>query len=369
RHVPFLYKAGLHLPDWDFPLGISFFTLQQIMYLVDCYQELIPANGFLVHAAFVSFFPTVSSGPLTRARLMVAQLVDGASTNACKITQAISLLAVGLCKKVVLADSFRLIADAGFANPRLLSTVEAWTASFAYTFQIYFDFSGYSDMAIGAALLLGYTVPINFNTPYRSLSITEFWQRWHITLSQFITNYLYTPILRSFGRATLTKSAVATIGAMTIAGLWHGASLTFVVFGFLHGAALAINQIWRRKIKFTLPAMVSWAVTLLFVNLAFIFFRAPSLASGLEFCRALIASHRFASIKVFYELIDLGVAQVIFIPVVIGLVVAFAGENSNIFVEKPRPTLGTALAISFLILVSLMFMNSNLAKEFVYVGF
>jgi len=141
--------------------------------------------------------------------------------------------------------------------------------------------------------------------------------------------------------------------------------LTFVVFGLLHGVALAINQIWRRKIKFTLPTMLSWALTLLFVNLAFIFFRAPSLTSGLQVCRALIASRGLTGLKVLSESVHVG----IWIPVVTGLIIALAGENSNVVTHKLRPTLGTAFAISLLLLVSLMFMNSNLAKEFVYFGF
>jgi alginate O-acetyltransferase complex protein AlgI len=369
RHVPFLVAGRFYLPDWEFPLGISFFTLQQVMYLVDCYEKLVPANDLISHAAWVSFFPTVTSGPLTRARQLVPQLKKTVTAPAPAITQAITLIAVGLFKKVVFADSFSRIADAGFAHPASLSALEAWVSSFAYTFQIYFDFSGYSDMAIGAALLLGLSVPINFNTPYRSLSIIEFWQRWHITLSQFITTYLYTPIIRSFRKATLTAAAISTLLAMSIAGLWHGPAFTFLLFGFLHGAGLAINQVWRKRIKLAIPTPLSWAITLFFVNLTFVFFRSSSVAAALHVCRAMISRHGIFTTAVLRESIRFSEAQVIVLPVVIGVFAALVGRNSNSVLQQPEPSLRLGFAVSALLLISFLFMNSTIAKEFVYFAF
>jgi alginate O-acetyltransferase complex protein AlgI len=368
RHLP---SSGWHLslPDWGFPLGISFFTLQQIMYLVDTYEKLVAPNDLVSHAAWVSFFPTVTSGPLTRARQMVPQLKQATTAGAPEMARALTLIAIGLFKKVVFADSFARIADAGFSRPGAISALEAWGSSFAYTFQVYFDFGGYSDIAIGLALLLGLALPVNFNTPYRSLSVIEFWQRWHITLSRFITTYLYTPIIRSFRKATLTAAAVSTLLAMTIAGIWHGPSLTFLVFGFLHGAALAVNQVWRKRIKVAIPKVLAWAMTILFVNLAFIFFRSSSLSAALAICRALVSPHAALSTAVLRESIRLAEVPVILLPILAGVPMALLGRNSNEFTREPNPSLRISFAVVAMLLVSFLFMNSTIAREFVYFGF
>ena len=364
-----LWKPIFIIPQWALPLGISFFTLQQVMYLVDCYEGLVPANDLWTHAAFVSFFPTVISGPITRARLLPPQIRQAVTTDAGKIAQALTLLALGLFKKVVIADSFSRIADAGFAHPAGVSTLEAWVSSFAFTFQIYFDFSGYTDLATGAALLLGFTLPINFDTPYRSHSVTEFWQRWHITLSQFITTYLYTPILRTFKKVSLAKASFATLLAMTITGLWHGPSWTFVIFGALHGIALVVNQIWRKKIKKAVPGPFAWAATLVFVNTAFIFFRSTDVHSAVQMIGALAPHHGFRSLAILRGSIRTAELGVIALPMLIGVPAALLGTNSVALSRQIKPRLATAWAVASLMLVSLLYMNSNLAKEFVYFKF
>jgi len=364
------WKPIFALPDWAFPLGISFFTLQQVMYLVDCYEGLVEANGLLTHAAFVSFFPSVISGPITRARQMVPQINQIVTTDAGKISQALILLAIGLFKKVVLADSFSRVADAGFTSAAALSTLEAWLSSFAYTFQIYFDFSGYTDIALGAALLLGFVLPINFSTPYRSLSITEFWQRWHITLSQFITTYLYTPIVRSFKRITLAKASLSTLIAMTIVGLWHGPAWTFVLFGAFHGAALVVNQVWRKKIKKLVPRPLAWAATFLFVNTAFIFFRASNVHSALQICRALLPQHDMVGLSNFKQSIwGREELMLVALPLLVGVPCALWGADSVSLSRTVKPRFVTAWGVASLLLVTLLYMNSNLAKEFVYFKF
>jgi len=281
KYVRFLFGDWIALPNWDFPLGISFFTLTQIMYLVDCYQELSAPISFLDHASVVAFFPYVSSGPLVRARAIADQFRAPRPELAAR---GLYLFALGLVKKVALADSFATLANAGFGAVGQLSCFEAWLFSLAYTFQIYFDFSGYSDMAVGLAWMLGVDIPQNFNKPYVSRSISEFWQRWHISLSSFITNYLYTPILRSFRKATLRTSAFATILAMAIAGLWHGPGWTFIVFGLMHGIALAVNQAWKKS-KRRLPPGMGWLFTFMLVNAAFVVFRSPTMSGALTMRR------------------------------------------------------------------------------------
>lgn len=369
HNVSFLWKPGFTLPEWAFPLGISFYTLQQVMYLVDCYEGLVDPNDLLTHAVFVSFFPYVISGPIVRARQMVPQIRQAIATDAQKISQALVLLGIGLFKKVVIADSFSRLADPGFASPASVSTIEAWISSFSYTLQIYFDFSGYTDVAIAVALLLGFSLPINFRSPYRSLSVTEFWQRWHITLSHFITTYLYTPMVRAYKKVTLAKASLATLLAMTIVGLWHGPSWTFVVFGALHGAALVVNQLWRKKIKRKVPTAVSWVGTLLFVNFAFIFFRAPDLSSALQLCRRLLPRTDLLGTATLKGSLAFGDMLVLLIPVLAGIMSAFIGKTSTELSRQIKPSPVAAVAVSLLILAALLFMNSTVAKDFIYFRF
>jgi len=357
------------LPDWDFPLGISFFVLTQVMYLVDTYQGLNAPNSLFDHATLVSLFPYVSSGPLVRSRTIVAQFrafqfTESRLDLACR---GLYLFAIGLFKKVALADSFATLADAGYGTAQNLSTVEAWIATFAYLFQIYFDFSGYSDMAVGAAWMIGIDIPQNFNAPYRSKSISEFWQRWHISLSNFITNYLFTPILRSMGKATLRTSIIATLLAMGIAGLWHGPAWNFVVFGLLHGVGLAANQAWKKK-KRKMPDWLGWLVTLIFVNITFVFFRSPSIPAALNLLASLLPHTNpfgFRNLALLLPLTPLTLLR----PVVAGVVLAFAFQTAGEMAGNFRKSVLTAVAAAALLLVSMLFINSTVAKQFVYFAF
>jgi len=369
HHLAFLTGPKFTLPDWEFPLGISFFTLTQIMYLVDTYQGLNPANSLFDHATLVSLFPYVESGPLVRARAIVPQFsqykmpigrLDLAS-------RGLWLLTLGLAKKVILADSFARIADAGFGSYRAFSTLEAWIFAFSYGFQLYYDFSGYSDMAVGCAWMLGIDIPQNFNAPYISKSISEFWQRWHISLSNFITNYLYTPILRSMGRANITTSVIAILIAMTIAGLWHGPAWTFVIFGALHGVALAANQIWKRRKK-KMPPWLGWLVTYTFVNVTFVFFRSPNIPLAMHLLKAMLPHANPFSHEALTTVLPF-TPYLILRPVTIGVVLAFFFKSSQQLAEKFRPTHLTAFATAALMVVCVFYMNSSAAKEFVYFAF
>ena len=366
--------TGLHgptfaLPEWQAPLGLSFFTLTQVMYLVDTYQGLNGPNSLFDHATLVALFPYISSGPLVRSRDLVAQFRTP-KPNPDRLNQVcrgLYLCSLGFAKKVVLADSFARIADAGYGSIGTLSTLEAWCFSFAYAFQIYFDFSGYSDIAVGSAWLLGIDIPQNFNSPYRSKSISEFWQRWHISLSNFITNYLYSPLVRSMGTATLRTSAVATLLAMGIAGLWHGPAWTYVVFGLLHGAGLSANQIWKKK-KRKMPDWLGWIVTLVFVNVTFVFFRSPSVSAALHMLAAMLPHPHPLSVVTLRGVLPL-TPTLIFRPAVIGIVAALWFKSSAELSKNFRPSALSACVTAALLLLSLFFMNSTVAKQFVYFAF
>ena len=213
------------------PLAISFFTFQQISYLVDSYRKETHEYDFLNYALFVTFFPQLIAGPIVHHKEMMPQFanVRNKVKNYRNIAIGLFIFSIGLFKKVVIADTFALWATAGFDNAEVLTLLEAWATSLSYTFQLYFDFSGYTDMAIGIALLFNIKLPINFNSPYKALDIQDFWRRWHMTLSRFLKDYIYIPLGGS--RKGNYRTYTNLMGTFIIGGLWHGAGWTFVFWG------------------------------------------------------------------------------------------------------------------------------------------
>jgi len=273
--------AALPLQHIVLPLGISFFTITQIAYLVDSFEGLVEERNLLDYAQFVTFFPHLLAGPILHHKEMMPQFsrLRNKLINYRNIYNGLCLFSVGLFKKVVIADQFSQWATAGFDVSTSLRFVDGWLTSLSYTFQLYFDFSGYSDMAIGVGLMFNILLPINFQSPYKAVNIIDFWKRWHITLSNFITTYLYAPIVRSFGVITFWNSMAAIFLAMLISGFWHGAGWGFIIWGALHGSALVINHLWKKR-KYRMPKLLGWLITFNFVNFAFVFFRAKSLTDA-----------------------------------------------------------------------------------------
>ena len=379
--VPFLLPRGFVVPRMPFPLGVSFFTVTQIMYLVDCYEGTLPAGTFFDHITFVSFFPYIISGPLGRAKRMRHQFGRFGGENGTRtamISRGLFHFAMGAFKKSVIADSFARVSTYGYNTASNMSAVEAWTFSVAYALQLYFDFSGYSDMAIGSAMMLGIDIPRNFDAPYSAKSIIDFWQRWHISLTQFITTYLYTPILRSFKKRPalaanmLFASALATFFAMGIAGLWHGAAWTYVIYGFLHGSYLAINQYWRKKQMPRIPAFPSWLITYAAVLIALVYFGASDVPQANARVISLFNLHHLTGT---YNLGAMrneggGVSLKIFgIPMLIGLAVAFVGPSAEQLARDFRPTILTSISTAILLAAAMVFMNSSIPAPFVYFRF
>jgi len=270
-----LVNTDIGLLHLALPLAISFFTLQQIAFLVDSYEGLAKEKKFINYIMFVTFFPQLIAGPIVHHKEMMPQFVSirNKAKNYKNIALGLFILSIGLFKKVVIADTFAIWATAGFDTATTLNLFEAWFTSLSYTFQLYFDFSGYTDIAMGAALLFNIKLPINFNSPYKATGIIDFWQRWHITLSRFVTTYIYTPLVKSFDNLNFHKAMVATFVTFLIAGLWHGASWMFVIFGGLHGLALVVNNYWK-KTKIKINKILAWFITFNFVNITMVFFRA-----------------------------------------------------------------------------------------------
>ena len=267
------------------PLGISYFTFVQISFAVDTFRGKKVA-GFLDYALASVFWPKLVAGPIVRPAEFADQWRRPCNRRmqSHRIVLAIFIFILGLGKKVVLADSLGGLADAGWsAQP--LTTGAAWLSTVAYSLQLYFDFSGYSDMAWGSALLFNIRLPWNFNSPYKATSIQDFWRRWHISLSLWLRDYLYF----TFGgsRQGLPKTIRNVFFTFLIGGIWHGAGWTFVIWGAIHGIMLSVNNLWRRLQRRRLPALPGWALTALGVHLAWVFFRAPDAMSAFSMLQAM----------------------------------------------------------------------------------
>nr|WP_272914306.1 MBOAT family O-acyltransferase [Ureibacillus xyleni] len=285
-NVNFLFSTTFELFHLLLPLGISFFTFQQIAYLVDSYRKESKDYSILDYSLFISFFPQLIAGPIVYHKDMLPQFVNSENRriNIQNIATGIFIFVLGLFKKVGIADTFAKWANSGFANSDNLTFVEGWITSLSYTMQLYFDFSGYSDMAIGLGLMFNIRLPLNFNSPYKSLSIQEFWRRWHMTLNQFLTKYLYFPLGGSKKGTTRTYINILIIFA--VSGIWHGAGWTFVIWGMMHGIASCINRLWS-KFGFRLPTFFAWFVTFNFVNIAWVFFRATSVQQAIDVLKSM----------------------------------------------------------------------------------
>ncbi|WP_435628150.1 MBOAT family O-acyltransferase [Candidatus Ferrigenium straubiae] len=283
------------------PLGISFFTFTQIAFLVDTYQGKVKEYNFVHYLLFVTYFPHLIAGPILHHKEMMPQFAHASTyrVNWEHVATGLLLFTLGLCKKVLWADSLAPFATAIFDGARHAMTTgtlptiyEAWSGALAYTLQIYFDFSGYTDMALGVALMFGIRLPINFNSPYKATSIIEFWRRWHMTLSRFLRDYLYIPL--GGNRKGKLRRYLNLMTTMLLGGLWHGAGWTFVVWGALHGAYLAINHLWREitgerlaRIPNWLGALAGGALTFIAVVAAWVVFRADSMAHALFILKAM----------------------------------------------------------------------------------
>lgn len=289
------------------PLGISFFTFQQIAYLVDTIRGDPPAGNLWEYALFVLFFPHLIAGPIVHPKVLLPQFRDPDNFLRYRywLPQGVLLFSIGLFKKVVIADSLAPSADLVFGlaanQPGMLSWFDAWAGLLAYSLQIYFDFSGYSDMAIGLGMMFGIVMPINFNSPYQATSIIDFWRRWHMTLSAFLRDYLY--IALGGNRRGPARRYVNLLATMLIGGLWHGANWTFVLWGGIHGAALAANHAFkglsdRASLRKRTPAWISrplgWFATMFLVCMAWVLFRSDSPETAFDLYRTLLSGESFS---------------------------------------------------------------------------
>ena len=266
-------RSGLIWPHIFLPLGISFYTFQSIAYLADCKQGKVGRHSMLDFAVFLHFFPQLIAGPIVHHREMLPQFRSLRTfvINHRNIATGFALFTLGLAKKVLIADHFSDWVREPFLHVAALSIAGAWSAMLAFGFQLYFDFSGYSDMAIGLGLLFNVRYPQNFNSPYKAQSLIDFWRRWHMTLSRFLRDYVYIPL--GGNRLGKGRRYVNLLVTMLLGGFWHGAAWTFVVWGAWHGFFLAVNHAWEER-SWKMPRLVARVLTLLVVFLGWAFFRS-----------------------------------------------------------------------------------------------
>lgn len=285
---------GLSPSTWSvvLPVGISFYTFTQIAFLVDCYVGKVKKTGLPEYVLFVSYFPHLIAGPILHHAEMIPQFnrPNAATFSYRNFSTGTAIFIIGLAKKILLADALAPYADMVFNSTSSLSFADAWFGALAYTLQLYFDFSGYCDMAIGISLMFNIELPLNFYSPYRAASIVDFWRRWHMTLSRFLRDYLYIPL--GGNRSGHSRRYVNLMITMMLGGLWHGAEWTFVVWGTIHGCYLLINHAFRKNAPRWLAALfgvqaVGVILTFFCVVVAWVFFRAPTIEAALHILRSM----------------------------------------------------------------------------------
>lgn len=296
-NVNAVFNLSFTMRNIVLPLGISFFTFQQISYVVDAYHGETDDESFLDYAVFVTFFPQLIAGPIVTHDELIPQIRDESRQRPDygNLSKGLMIFAAGMFKKVIIADTFGGIVDWGFEDIAAMSSIDAFLVMFSYTMQIYFDFSAYSDMAIGIGRMFNFELPANFNSPYKSYSITEFWRRWHMTLTRFLTKYIYFPLGGS--RKGNIRTYVNIMIVFLVSGLWHGAEWTFVIWGALHGAAQCVNRAFKTQYE-RLHKAFQWVLTFGFINVTWIIFRASSISDVKLFINRLLRGGMSISLEI-----------------------------------------------------------------------
>ncbi len=353
------FGSRFGIPEILLPLALSFYTFQQIAFLVDCHRGQVKLKGFLDYCQFVCFFPQLVLGPIVRYNHIIPQhnSLKGKFLNHENISRGILLIAMGLFKKAFLADSLGKWANYGFNYLESFNAITAWATSLSYTFQVYFDFSGCIDIVMGSALLFNIKLPVNFNSPYKALNVQDFWRRWHITLSDWLRDYIFLPVAYFTMNRIHTRKflkikveiwgySIAVMITMLIGGIWHGAGWNFLLWGGLHGLALVVLRVWK-KARIKLPKAFAWFLTFNFVNFTWIFFRADTFEHAMKVIRGMFSFADFSTTDLLEFLSD-----------GYGFLSIYGFD-----LDVPFAAAGNNLRAVFLILISffivLLFKNSN----------
>ena len=377
-----IFGSNIPLPHIILPLGISFFTFTQIAFLVDAYKKEAKEYNIFNYMLFVTYFPHLLAGPILHHKEMMPQFasVKNYAKNYKNIALGLFIFSIGLFKKVIIADTFAVWANAGFDTATTLNLIEAWATSLSYTFQLYFDFSGYTDMAIGVSLMFNIKLPINFNSPYKALSIQDFWRRWHITLSRFLRDYLYIPL--GGNRKGEIRTYTNLITTFLLGGFWHGAGWTFIIWGLLHGIALAIHRMWQ-SFGFKLNKILAWFITFNFINITWIFFRAKDFESAMKVLGGMFSLDNIVLAEKYFKFLA-QYNEVYFkfgtvytnilgkdnttVFVILGFILVLAFKNSMSYLQNGFKANYFNLALAFGFIIYSIF-QLNKISEFLYFNF
>lgn len=292
ENVNIIFDKSFELKNIVLPLGISFFTFQQLSYLVDSYKGETRNYSFDEYALFVSFFPQLIAGPIVLHHEIIPQFKQQKKRHLLpqNFSKGMYIFAIGLFKKVIIADTFGRAVSYGFGTIETLSSMEALVVSLSYTFQLFFDFSGYCDMAMGIGYMFNIELPQNFNSPYKATSITDFWGRWHMTLTRFLTTYIYIPL--GGNRKGKIRTYINIMIVFLVSGIWHGANWTFILWGFLHGFFNCLNRLFRKSWE-QLEKVTQWGITFMIINMLWILFRADNISSAVLFIKEICCLSSF----------------------------------------------------------------------------
>ena len=358
------------------PLGISFFTFQQISYLIDFSRGACSTRGFLDYILFVTFFPQLVAGPIVSHDEMIPQFssMTNKQWNFLNVSIGIQAFSIGLFKKVIIADNFGKIVSYGYGHVAGLSSLEAVLTILAFTIQIYFDFSGYCDMAAGIGLMFNIELPVNFDSPYKAKTIVEFWKRWHITLTRFLTKYVYIPLGGS--KKGRNRTYINILLVFLVSGLWHGAGYTFILWGVFHGLANIVCRMWGKWIA-RIPENINWMSTFIFLNLTWVFFRAEHVDQALHLIARVFAGGFTISAELTETLLQPVLVSVPaqFVPffwvivgyIVIILGVAFFSKNTKEFIQRRSMTVWSLFGTYILFVISVLSLSG--VTTFLYFNF
>ena len=367
-NINLLFKTDLPLMHILMPLGISFFTFQQLSYVIDSYKKDIPKYSLLDYSIFVLFYPQLIAGPIVLHDEIVPQI--SSKTNKAfdfKIfSRGFYLFTLGLAKKVLVADFLSKFSSFAFDTTSQITSMDAWIGVLAYTFQIYFDFSGYCDMASGIANMYGMELPMNFNSPYKAVDIIDFWDRWHITLTRFFTRYIYIPLGGS--RKGTVRTYLNILIVFLVSGIWHGAGWNYILWGLLHGVANILNKIFKKPIK-KIP-IISRIATFVFVSITWVFFRAKNVSYALEMLKNMFSFSSFA-------VSDTIKGNLSFVPgswhiialALIGIVIYLSMFSKNALEKSEKFTPKLLNGVMTIILFVFSVLQLSQVSEFLYFNF
>lgn len=385
QNINKVFHTGFTAADILLPLGISFFTFQQVSFLVDSYYKKTPEYSITDYALFVAFFPQLIAGPIVLHSEIIPQFgrEENKRINLQNIADGTAFFATGLAKKVLVADTLGRAVDCGYAELWSLNSFSAVFVMLAYTFQIYFDFSGYCDMAMGLARMFNIELPVNFNSPYKAVSIADFWKRWHMTLTRFFTSYIYIPLGGNRGGKWKTYRNVMIVFA--VSGLWHGADWSFVLWGLLHGAALVLCRMFAEYVD-KWPKFLVRLGTFLFLNVTWVLFRADSVGQALSLYKRMAAGGGGGLLPAIQKSMNGGFFSVVFSEFPAGVFLdakwqawawlvwllgaaglAFFARNTKEIVERTKPCAQNAWKNALLLALSILCLSN--VSAFLYFNF